>query len=154
MTFEEAEKYVNELKWQYAKTYPQCPHEYTCLSWKPEDKAKMVEFAYFIRDNGYTERWGRFSSRVLNIGEMKYWTMDFPLEKTDLINRAYIDNKFRSQLSEFVKSADFQYVRGMSLSDIKAKMEERGNEQPELDKYIDLFGGVYEDNICHNFSFR
>lgn len=157
MNIQEAGEYVKSLKWQYAKTYPQCPHEYTCLSWKPGLKQKMIEFAYFIRDNGYTEGWGKYTTKVINIGDMKYWTMDFPLENTDLINRAYIDNIFRNKMSAFVKSSDFQYVQGMCLDDIKKKMNQKELEeqqriqeqqelerkQQELEKKYDLFGGEY-----------
>ena len=49
MTHEEAEAYVKQVRWQYAKTYPTAPHEYTCLAWKEELHAKMVDFAYFVK---------------------------------------------------------------------------------------------------------
>ena len=54
MTLEEAEDYVKKVRWQYAKTYITAPHEYTCLEWNKDLHSQMIDFAYFIKINGYT----------------------------------------------------------------------------------------------------
>ena len=56
MTLHEAEEFLSSVRWQYAKTYPQCPHEYTCLAWSPDVKQKMIDFASLIQNEGYTEK--------------------------------------------------------------------------------------------------
>lgn len=122
MTIQEAEKFVNSLRWQYAKNYPQCPQEYTCLAWKPEIQQKLIDFANLIQREGYTEKWSGRESKALNIGEMKYWTMDFPIEKTDLLNRAYFDENLRAQIAEFVQSENFVFKQGMSLGEVREQM--------------------------------
>jgi len=95
MTLEEAEDYVKKVRWQYAKTYITAPHEYTCLEWNKDLHSQMIDFAYFIKINGYTEIFGNKAFRVLKIEDMKYWTMTYPLENTDLINRTFIDKERR-----------------------------------------------------------
>ena len=83
----------------------------------------MIDFAYLIKNEGYTERWGGRESKALNIGKMKYWTMDDPLENTDLINRAYVDDDFWQKMSHFVQSDAFVFVRGMSMADVRREMK-------------------------------
>ena len=123
MTLEQAETFLSSLRWQYAKTYPTCPHEYTCLSWQSEIKQQMIDFARLIQEAGYTERFGKRDYRVLVIGNMKYWTMDFPLENTDLINRTYADEQFRAKVASYVQSGKFNYTKGMSLADVEREMK-------------------------------
>ena len=123
MTHEQAEKYVNSVRWQFAKTYLSAPHEYTVLDWKRELHATMVEFAYFVKINGYSEIFGKSAFRCYKIGKFKYWTMDDPWDKTDLINRTFADDSRRSEVALFCQSPDFQYKSGMSLSDVEAQME-------------------------------
>ena len=125
MTIDFAKQFLSSLRWQYAKTYPTCPHEYTCLTWQPEKKKQIVDFAHLIQDTGYTERFGKRDYRVLAIGNMKYWTMDFPLENTDLINRTYADEQFRAKVTSCVQSPAFVHKKGMSLNDVEKQILER-----------------------------
>ncbi|MBO4439978.1 MAG: hypothetical protein J5798_11575 [Spirochaetaceae bacterium] len=125
MTFEEAESYVKQVRWQYAKTYVTAPHEYTCLDWNEDLHAQMVDFAYFIKINGYTEIFGKKAFRVLKIGEMKYWTMDSPLENTNLVNRTFVDDSRKEKIIKFVQSEDFVHKKGMSLADVEQQMKEK-----------------------------
>lgn len=141
MTLKEAEEFTSSCRWQYAKTYPSAPHEYTCLAWNPNAKHQMVDFAYLIRDAGYTERFGNSDYRVLVINGMKYWTMDDPLENTDLINRTYADDEKRRRIAEFVQSdIGFEYEGGMSLADIEYQMKDEKIVCPITDfqKYFNL----------------
>ena len=125
MTFEEAESYVKQVRWQYAKTYVTAPHEYTCLDWNENLHAQMVDFAYFIKINGYTEIFGKKAFRVFKIGEMKYWTMDSPLENTNLVNRTFVDDSRKEKIIKFVQSEEFVHKKGMSLADVEQQMKEK-----------------------------
>ena len=124
MNLSEAEIFLSSLRWQYAKTYPDCPHEYACLAWKPDCKQQMTDFAHLIQESGYTEHFGSSDYRVLVIDGMKYWTMDFPIENTDLINRTYADESFRAKVAEFVKSDKFVHKKGMSMADVEEQMKD------------------------------
>ncbi|MDD6487675.1 MAG: hypothetical protein PUF61_12100 [Spirochaetales bacterium] len=126
MKLEQTEQFLSSIRWQYAKTYLNCPHEYTCLSWQPEIKQQMIDFARLIQEAGYTERFGKRDYRVLVIGNMKYWTMDFPLENTDLINRTYADEQFRAKVASYVQSTAFVHKEGMSLADVEREMKKQG----------------------------
>ena len=123
MNLKEAEKFIDGLRWQYAKTYPQAPHEYTVLEWNPQNKQNMIDFAYLIYHFGEDEFYYRKKFKILNIGEYKYWTMDFPLENTDLINRTYNDDELKRNLMKYIMSDNFKYSKGMTLDNIRRDYE-------------------------------
>lgn len=123
MTLQEASEFTKQLRWQYAKTYPSALHEYTCLAWKPEIKRQMVDFARLVQETGEVEVFAKREYKILKIDGMKYWTMDFPLENTDLINRTYLDQDLRTRIANFVQSEMFEFKKGMSLADVKTQME-------------------------------
>lgn len=119
----QAKNYISSVRWQYAKTYVTSPYEYTVLGWAPETKKKMIDFAKLIREKGVDEKFGNSTFRFLFIDDMKYWTMDAPVENTDLINRTYIDNSKRKTITDFVQSGKFNFKKGMSLKDITKQIE-------------------------------
>lgn len=88
-TMEDAENYVAQNHWKFAKTLAHIPHEYT-LKERSLDPAAFERFVLFIRANGYPKRFGKKTFIYLNIGEHQYWTMGNPLHITKLINRASI----------------------------------------------------------------
>ncbi len=124
MTLEEAKQYISSVRWQYAKTYVTAPHEYTVLEWEPETKEQMIDFANFILENGYKEKFYSKTYTVIQIDEYKYWSMDFPTENTNLINRTFIDEDRKTKIVQFVQSPDFKFHYKMSLKDIEAQYKE------------------------------
>ncbi len=81
---------LERAEWRFAKTMPENPHWYTLRKAWTDDGA-FVEAVEFIRRHGVVERYpdpekGR-KYIVLILGEHKYWTMGWPVEKTILINR-------------------------------------------------------------------
>lgn len=123
MTLEEAKDYIKSVRWQYAKTYITAPHEYTVLDWKPETKQQMIDFADFILANGYKEQFYSKTYTVLQIGEYKYWSMDFPTVNTNLINRTFIDEKRKAKIVKFVQTPGFKYAYKMSLKDVEEQYQ-------------------------------
>ena len=124
MTLDDVKKYIQSVRWQYAKTYVTAPHEYPVLDWKPETKKQMIDFANFILANGYKEQFYSKTFTVLQIDEYKYWSMDFPTENTDLINRTFIDDERKAKIVKFVQTPDFKHVYKMSLRDVEEQMKE------------------------------
>jgi hypothetical protein len=80
---------LSAQQWIFAKTMPDNPHWYTLRKhWqRDEDFAWTVET---IRRCGYEEIYEGRSYTVLNIDDMKYWTMGAPVEETILINRKHL----------------------------------------------------------------
>ena len=73
-------------QWIFAKTMPDNPHSVhatRCWEWD-EDFAWTVET---IRRYGYEEIYEGWPDTVLNVDDMKYWTMGAPVAETILINR-------------------------------------------------------------------
>ena len=129
MTLEEAKQYIFSVRWQYAKTYITAPHEYTVLDWKPETKQQMIDFADFILANGYKEQFYSKTFTVLQIGDYKYWSMDFPTVNTNLINRTFIDEERKAKIVKFIQTPAFKYFYKMSLEDVENQLNNHYGEK-------------------------
>lgn len=97
MNLEGARKYIAEVRWQFARTMPQWPHEYTVRSWRPDLESDFEAFAVLIRADGIVKPWPPLSERpryhhtYLAIGPWEYWTMGEPVAETTVINRALLE---------------------------------------------------------------
>jgi hypothetical protein len=80
---------LSAQQWIFARTMPDNPHWYTLRkNW--ERDADFTWTVETIRRYGYEEIYeGRFYT-VINIEDMKYWTMGAPVAETILINRNYL----------------------------------------------------------------
>ena len=77
--------FVNRHVWQFARTMPYNPHEYTL----PRNtlSASFEAAVRYIREYGFIEYYRGYPYKVLYFGDHKYWTMGNPVPETDLINR-------------------------------------------------------------------
>lgn len=90
MSITELSAFVEANAWTYAKTMPQCPHEYVVRKNIQKDE-DFCRFVMTIRRNGYDERYYSKTHRYLEHGSFKYWTMGDWLATTIIINRTQID---------------------------------------------------------------
>ena len=94
---DEARTYITRVRWQFAKTMPQWPHEYTVRQWCPEREVEFEAFVLLIRRIGTIKPWPprtpRYHHTYLTIDEWEYWTMGAPLSETTVINRASVDEQ-------------------------------------------------------------
>jgi hypothetical protein len=96
-TVDDAVRYIDRARWQFAKTVPRWPHEYTIREWRPELDGDFERFASLIRQIGVVKAWPFGSTNplyhhtYLTIGDFEYWTMGEPLSETTVINRAAVD---------------------------------------------------------------
>ena len=94
----DARAYIEEVRWQFAKTMPQWPHEYTVRDWRPELDEMFEAFAALTRSEGVVKPWPadsptpRYHHHYLAIDGWDYWIMDGPVTETEVINRARLDN--------------------------------------------------------------
>jgi hypothetical protein len=97
-TLDDARSYIAKVRWQFATTMPQWPHEYTVLRWRPEHEAEFFELVSLIRSDGVVKPWPRdsvtprYHHHYLEVDGWEYWTMDEVLADTVLINRAQVDD--------------------------------------------------------------
>jgi hypothetical protein len=95
-TTDDARAYVAKVRWQFARTMPQWPQEYTVLQWKTELEPEFRAFVALIRSEGIVKPWPRDSNTpryhhtYLELGEWEYWTMGEPVDETTLVNRALL----------------------------------------------------------------
>ena len=96
-TVDDAVEYIDKVRWQFAKTMPRWPHEYTVREWHPELDGAFERFASLIRQTGVVKAWPygstnpRYHHTYLTIGVFEYWTMGEALSETTVINRAAVD---------------------------------------------------------------
>ena len=62
-TTEDAREYIHQVRWQFAKTMPQWPHEYTVRDWRSDLEAEFVDFAVLIRREGVVKPWPRDAAK-------------------------------------------------------------------------------------------
>jgi len=97
---DDARAYIGEVRWQFAKTMPQWPHEYTVREWRPELVDTFVQFVELIYAQGVVKPWPadtdrpRYHHTYLAIDGWDYWTMGEPVGDTPLINRARLTEAF------------------------------------------------------------
>lgn len=93
-TIDDARRYIAGVRWQFAKTMPQWPHEYTVRNWAPDRSRQFESMVVLIRDEGVVKPWPRDSPTpryrfpYLEIDGWEYWSMGAPVPDTTVINRA------------------------------------------------------------------
>src|SRR5947209_5125934 len=98
-TIDDARAYIAKVQWQFAKTMPRWPHEYTVRTWRPELEAEFWSFAVLIRSDGVVKPWPREASTprymhtYLEVDGWEYWTMGAPISETTVINRTRLDEQ-------------------------------------------------------------
>jgi hypothetical protein len=101
-TVDAARVYIAKVRWQFARTMPQWPHEYTVREWYRALEPDFFAFAALIRCAGVTKPWPpnaskpRYRHIYLEMDGWEYWTMGSPIPETTVINRALIANLDRS----------------------------------------------------------
>lgn len=97
-TIDDARVHIAGARWQFAKTMPQWPHEYTVREWRPDLEGTFVRLADLIRREGVVKPWPadvvtpRYHHSYLAIDGWEYWTtMGAPIPETTVINRARLD---------------------------------------------------------------
>ena len=94
MLSSELNTFVQAHAWTYAKTMPQCPHEYVVRKNVADDDS-FCRFVMTIRRFGVDEPFYSKIHRYLDVGPFKYWTMGDWLPTTIIINRARIGHEPR-----------------------------------------------------------
>lgn len=94
---DDARGYIEEVRWQFARTMPQWPHEYTVRDWRADLDDTFEAFVVLIRDEGIVKPWPadtptpRYHHTYLAIDGWDYWTMGDPVDETIVINRARLE---------------------------------------------------------------
>ena len=95
-TTDDARAYIAKARWQFAKTMPQWPHEYTVSAWRPDLEQEFFKFVALIRSDGIVKPWPadtatpRYHHTYLELDGWDYWSMGSPISETILINRALL----------------------------------------------------------------
>ena len=90
--------FIDGARWQFAKTMPSWPHEYTVKAWRPERVLTFEAFCQHVLDEGTVDPWPpppadpMYHNHYLVIGRHKYWAMGprgdgDPVANKTVINR-------------------------------------------------------------------
>jgi hypothetical protein len=96
-TLKDAAVYIDQVRWQFAKTMPQWPHWYTVRGWREDLEFEFESFARLIRREGVVAPWPRdavmprYRHAYLVVGDWMYWIMPGCISETVVINRAEPD---------------------------------------------------------------
>ena len=85
ISHEDFERWVRGRYWQFARTRPQNPHEYTHRAWGHEEK--FLRVVLHLREHGRQEVYGGDLYTCYVADGFKHWTMGADLMSTILINR-------------------------------------------------------------------
>ncbi len=91
LSHEDLARWVETVKVQFARTMPQNPHEYVHRRWC--DSGMFSRVVEYIREHGYSQRYGSSDYICYDIGNHFYWTMGSPVEETIILNRKPISMK-------------------------------------------------------------
>ena len=89
-------KVIDSLKWTFAKTMPEWPHEYIVRENVDDDS--FVQLVLFIRANGYTGKFYKKDITYFDDDGLVYWTMGSPINETIIINRCQKENTYEYRL--------------------------------------------------------
>ncbi len=90
--------FIDQVKWTYARTMPEWPHEYIVR--ERVDEILFVEMVQHIRKHGYE---GNFYTRKITYFDedgITYWTMGEPLDETIIINRCKKEDTYEERLKK------------------------------------------------------
>jgi hypothetical protein len=93
---DDARAYIATVRWQFAKTMPEWPHEYTLRDWRQDLESEFFEFVTLIRREGIVKPWPRdaaaplYHHTYLELDGWEYWSMGAPVAETILVNRALL----------------------------------------------------------------
>lgn len=82
---EDFRAFIARHHWQFARTMPENPHEYTLR--RNASSSDFEAAVRYIREHGILEDFRGVPYKTLYFDEHKYWTMGAPLPETELINR-------------------------------------------------------------------
>ena len=87
-------RFIASRKWQFARTMPENPHEYTVRKWKPSafEQARFDRFVKLLVTEGWRGKFGKRWWPYIDVDGYSYWTFGSPLENTTLINRKRIED--------------------------------------------------------------
>lgn len=104
MTAEQLQAFVGTRRWQFARSQPWNPHEYTIRDWKPgpEADAEFNEFLAAIATQGWTRWFGPRLFAHLDLDGWSYFSFGGPFAAAGISN---IINRKRSTVVEGDRSS-------------------------------------------------
>ena len=91
MDIDGVRQFIAGAKWQYAKSMPQWPHEYTLRGWN--DEHTFEDMIHYILHWGESRKQLHWTRVYLDVDEHYYWWMGAPVRRATVINRALLQSE-------------------------------------------------------------
>lgn len=88
--------FINSVKWTFAKTMQDWPHEYIVR--EKVNEILFCQLVLYIRNNGYAGKFYKKEIIYFDEDGFTYWTMGAPIEETKIINRCKKEDSFEYRL--------------------------------------------------------
>jgi hypothetical protein len=98
LTDDDLRAWVSARYWQFARTSPRNPHEYSHRDWGDEEM--FLRVVAHVREHGRLEEYGGDTYTVFDLDEFFYWSMGDPAAVTVIVNRKYHDPEEQARLAE------------------------------------------------------
>ncbi len=98
LTDDDLREWIAARHWQFARTSPGNPHEYSHRSWG--DEGMFLRVVAHIRERGRQEEYASDIYTVYDLDDCFYWTMGDPAAVTVILNRKYHDSEKQARLAE------------------------------------------------------
>ena len=130
-SFDDVARALLRAEYRFAKTMPHIPHWYTLAKNWNDPVVPFENVVAYIRVHGYESDYKGAHRHYFNLNGMQYWSMGWPTEETELINRAVPSvTKFRAAYDSIADNYD-----GLYASE-EARAEEWDVFEPLCDKQI------------------
>jgi len=88
--------FIDNVRWTFAKTMPEWPHEYIVR--ERVDESLFEQMVRHIRANGFEGAFYQEKYIYFEDAGLLYWTMGAPIEETTIINRCRKNNSYENRL--------------------------------------------------------
>ena len=141
MNLKEAEDWVQQQEWVWAKSYAESyPHFYTTRQLS-ENENEFEDFIRLIRRKGILKSFWKKQYLYLPIGEYEYWEMGRPIRAVQVLNKGKIDDtrKFRLKVNpaDEIKIKQTFQEREIYLENLLSKQNLSETERKHLDFLMD-----------------
>ena len=124
--FKSQEKFAQSLKWEFDKATFNAPQEYTCLNWNINKSKEFKAFQSTIKEKSEEhtidfDTKERFNCYLAN--DYYYWCCE-----NKIFRKLFYIYKTKD-IIRFINSKDFEYKKGMSLTDIYNQLLDKGYHQ-------------------------
>jgi phosphoribosyl-AMP cyclohydrolase len=142
ITEEDAKNFINNLNWEYAKSYSKTfPHYYTKKD-DAKDKELWVKFIKYMRHHAVIKTFYSKEYLYYELDDYEYWEMGRPAMAVQIINKAKINDKakyrkYKTSITNEKILKNKLEQRDMYLEELLCKTDKSINDIKQINFLLD-----------------